>query len=182
MPGAQGPKTVKGAKSDPSYVSRLLLDCVPVFHKIITFCNTVDCRSEAALEVQRWTRARGECLPARWGGAKIIATPLGRTSCSVRVRQNNVGSLGRSPLCSVAGPPPTERRSPLPAPYISPLDRRPPPPPPPPATTESLPLHHQPPSSSAASPEQRGIFAPSRTSAPSRRSSLPPVAAWRSPK
>jgi len=36
MPGAQGPKTVKGAQSDPNYVSRLLLDCVPVFHKIIT--------------------------------------------------------------------------------------------------------------------------------------------------
>ena len=35
--GAQGPpKTVKGAQSDPNYVSRLLLDRVPVFHKIIT--------------------------------------------------------------------------------------------------------------------------------------------------
>jgi len=34
--GAQGPKTVKGAQGDPNYVSRLLLDCVPVFHKIIT--------------------------------------------------------------------------------------------------------------------------------------------------
>jgi len=38
MPGAQRPKTVKGAQSDPNYVSRLLLDCVPVFHKIITVC------------------------------------------------------------------------------------------------------------------------------------------------
>jgi len=36
MPGAQGPKMVKGAPSDPNYVSRLLLDCVPVFYKIIT--------------------------------------------------------------------------------------------------------------------------------------------------
>ena len=26
--GAQGPKTVNGAQSDPNYVSRLLLDCV----------------------------------------------------------------------------------------------------------------------------------------------------------
>ena len=26
--GGQGPKTVKGAQSDPNYVSRLLLDCV----------------------------------------------------------------------------------------------------------------------------------------------------------
>jgi len=34
--GALGPKTVNGAKSDTNYVSRLLLDCVPVFHKIIT--------------------------------------------------------------------------------------------------------------------------------------------------
>ena len=38
MPGGHGPKTVKGAQSDPNYVSRLLglLDRVPVFHKIIT--------------------------------------------------------------------------------------------------------------------------------------------------
>jgi len=34
--GAQGPKMVKAAQSHPNYVSRLLLDCVPVFHKIIT--------------------------------------------------------------------------------------------------------------------------------------------------
>ena len=34
--GGQEPKTVKGAQSDPNYVSRLLLDCVAVFHKIIT--------------------------------------------------------------------------------------------------------------------------------------------------
>ena len=32
----QRPKTVKGAQSDRNYVSRLLLDCVPVFHEIIT--------------------------------------------------------------------------------------------------------------------------------------------------
>ena len=31
-----GPKTVKGAQSDPNYVSSMLLDCEPVFHKIIT--------------------------------------------------------------------------------------------------------------------------------------------------
>ena len=36
MPGGQGPKTVKGAQSDPNYLSRLLLYCVPVFHKVIT--------------------------------------------------------------------------------------------------------------------------------------------------
>ena len=83
---AQWPKTVTGAQSDPNYVSRLLLDCVLVFHKIITpayllyrsagrslsiytdtFRNAVDCRFERALEVQRWTRARSECLP---GGGK----------------------------------------------------------------------------------------------------------------
>ena len=28
-----------------------------------TFCNAVDCRSELALELHRWTRARSECLP-----------------------------------------------------------------------------------------------------------------------
>jgi len=93
---------------DPDYVSRLLLDCVPVFRKIIipvyllyrsgpvdkcrcqcgdnvkvsllvwrtrytdTFCNAVDCRFELALKLQKWTRARSECLP----GPKIIVTPL----------------------------------------------------------------------------------------------------------
>jgi len=31
-----GAQTAKGAQSNPNYVSRLLLDCVPVFHKIIT--------------------------------------------------------------------------------------------------------------------------------------------------
>jgi len=106
--GAQGPKTVNGAQSDLNYASRLLLDCVPVFHKIITaayllfrsgpvaiyyseiysifygsghtvtsslltFCNTVDCRFELVLEVQRWTMARSECLA---GGPKIIVMPL----------------------------------------------------------------------------------------------------------
>ena len=30
------PKTVKGAQSEPNYVSRLLIDCVSVFHKIVT--------------------------------------------------------------------------------------------------------------------------------------------------
>ena len=34
--GLRGPKLVKGAQSDRNYVSRLLLDCVPVFHKIIS--------------------------------------------------------------------------------------------------------------------------------------------------
>ena len=64
MPGTKGPKTVKGAQSDPNYVSRLLLDCVglPVFHKIITpaFTFTLPFRTKL---VQRWTRARSECLP-----------------------------------------------------------------------------------------------------------------------
>ena len=35
-----------------------------------TFCNAV----ELALEVQRWTRARSECLPGE--GVKIIVTSL----------------------------------------------------------------------------------------------------------
>ena len=34
--GGPGPQNGKGVQSDPNYVSRLLLDCVPVFHKIIT--------------------------------------------------------------------------------------------------------------------------------------------------
>ena len=34
-----------------------------------TFCNAVDCRSELALEVQRWTRARSEFLLG--GGQKL---------------------------------------------------------------------------------------------------------------
>ena len=87
---AQGPKTVKGAQSDPNYVSRLLLDCVRVFHKIITPAYLL-CRSGpvaiyyseiyslccgyghtvtsslSTLFVSRWTRARSKCLP---GGGK----------------------------------------------------------------------------------------------------------------
>ena len=72
MPGAHGPKTVKGAQSDPNYVSRLL-DCVPVFHKIITpayfLYRSVDCRFELALEVQRWTWA-GPVANVCLGGGK----------------------------------------------------------------------------------------------------------------
>ena len=38
MPGAQGPKTVKRAQSDPNYVSRLLArsECLPVGGIIVT--------------------------------------------------------------------------------------------------------------------------------------------------
>ena len=54
---ARGPKTVKGAQSDPNYVSRLLLDCVPVFHRIIT---------PAYLGL---LSPRSECLPG--GGQKL---------------------------------------------------------------------------------------------------------------
>jgi len=38
MPGAQGPKTVKGAQSDPNYVSRLLSrsECLPWTKIIVT--------------------------------------------------------------------------------------------------------------------------------------------------
>jgi len=36
MPGSSGAQNGKGAENDPNYVSRPLLDCVPVFHKIIT--------------------------------------------------------------------------------------------------------------------------------------------------
>jgi len=37
-----------------------------------TFSNAVECRFELALEVQRWTRARSECLPG--GGDYSYAT------------------------------------------------------------------------------------------------------------
>ena len=74
--GAQGPKTVKGAQSDRNYVglSRLLLDCVPVFHKIITTAYLLYRSGPVAIYYsQRWTRARNsECLP----GAQKLVTPL----------------------------------------------------------------------------------------------------------
>ena len=38
-----------------------------------TYFTVPDCRFELALEVQRWTRARSECLPGR---PNIIDTPL----------------------------------------------------------------------------------------------------------
>ena len=52
--GAQGPKTVKrGPKvTDPNYVSRLL-DCVPVFHKIITPPTYFTVRSECSPGAQK---------------------------------------------------------------------------------------------------------------------------------
>jgi len=40
-----------------------------------TFCNAVNCRFELALEVQRWTRARSECLP---GGGKNYSYTTGK--------------------------------------------------------------------------------------------------------
>jgi len=58
MPGAQGPKTVNGALSDPNYVSRLLLDCVPVFHKIITPAYLLFRSGPVAIYY-----SRSECLP-----------------------------------------------------------------------------------------------------------------------
>jgi len=45
--GGQGPKTAKGAQSDPNYVSRLLLDSV--FHKIITFAHLLYCSGPVAI-------------------------------------------------------------------------------------------------------------------------------------
>jgi len=105
--GVTSPRQPPG---DPDYVSRLLLDCVPVFRKIIipvyllyrsgpvdkcicqcgdnvkvsllvwrtrytdTFWNAVDCRFELALKLQKWTRARSECLP----GAKNYSYATGQ--------------------------------------------------------------------------------------------------------
>ena len=82
MPGGQGPKTVKGAQSDPNYLSRLLLYCVPVFHKVITPAYIYFTVPDRSLFIPKfipysmvpviqwrhhwWTRARSECL--LWGG------------------------------------------------------------------------------------------------------------------
>ena len=54
--------------------------CANVVRYTDIFCNTVDCRFELALEVQRWTRASSECLP---GGQKIIVTPLELTTADL---------------------------------------------------------------------------------------------------
>jgi len=45
MPGAQGSKAVKGAQSDPNYISRLL----SVFHKIITPAYLLYCSGPVAI-------------------------------------------------------------------------------------------------------------------------------------
>jgi len=67
MPGAQGPKTVKWAYSDPNYGSRLLLDCVPVFHKIITPTYLLNLPSRTGRYLlfrnSEGELARSECLP-----------------------------------------------------------------------------------------------------------------------
>jgi len=77
MPGAQGPKTVKGPKMTRIIISRLLSDCVPVFHKIITPFLAGRYLLFRNLFLILWFRsysdviidviARSECLP---GGAK----------------------------------------------------------------------------------------------------------------
>jgi len=75
MPDGQGPKTVKGAQSDPNYVSRLLLDCVPVFHKCgslthFAMQSTVDLNWH-----QRFNGGLGSVANVCWG-PKIIVTPM----------------------------------------------------------------------------------------------------------
>ena len=60
-----------------AYVSRLLLDCVPVFHKIITAAYLL-CRSGSVAIYYPEVFAGG------WGeGAKIIVTPLSSWRTSV---------------------------------------------------------------------------------------------------
>jgi len=53
-----------------------------------TFCDAVDCRFEQALEVQRWTKARSECLPG--GGQKLQLRPRARTG--LRAEQADTGT------------------------------------------------------------------------------------------
>jgi len=83
--GGAGAQNGKGAQSDPNYVSRLLLDCVPVFHNIITPAYLLYLSGPVAIyayyseifSLILWFRsysdviidgiARSECLP---GGAK----------------------------------------------------------------------------------------------------------------
>ena len=60
QPRQRGPKTVKGAQSDPNYVSRLLLDCAGIFFT-------------KSSPLPTYFTVRSECLP---GGPKIIVTPL----------------------------------------------------------------------------------------------------------
>ena len=73
--GAQGPKVTRN-------MYRLCTGISQNHRYTDTFCYAVDCRLELALEVQRWARARSECLP---GCPKIIVTPLlvGRTTAVV---------------------------------------------------------------------------------------------------
>ena len=72
--GTQGPKTVKRAQSDRNYVSRLLLDCVPVFHKIITPAYLFYRFGPVAIYYsQRWTGAVANVCR---GGQKIIVMLL----------------------------------------------------------------------------------------------------------
>jgi len=69
---AQGPKTVKGAQSDPNNVSRLLLDCVPVFHKISP--------------LPTYFTVRSECLPGRGGGKKYSYATESRADDAAEAR------------------------------------------------------------------------------------------------
>jgi len=52
-----------------------------------TFCNAVDCLFELALEVQRWTRARSECLPGGGKNCSYATGPIGRRGVGVGAQQ-----------------------------------------------------------------------------------------------
>jgi len=74
--GGQWPKAVKGAQSDPNYVSRLLLDCVPVFHKTITSAYLL--YRSGPVAIYSFKGGQGPVANVCRGGAKIIVTPLVR--------------------------------------------------------------------------------------------------------
>jgi len=79
---------VKGAQSDPNYVSRLLLDCVPAFHKIIIPAYLLYRSGPVAIYYSEIYSlfygfshtVMSSLLQMFAGGPKITVTPLDRTS------------------------------------------------------------------------------------------------------
>ena len=55
--------------------------------------SSVGCRFELALEAQRWTRARSECLPGGWGKNYSYATERNHSSDNIIVRYDGVASV-----------------------------------------------------------------------------------------
>jgi len=88
--------TVKGAQSDPNYVSRLLLDCVPAFHKIITPAYVL-CRSGPVAiyysEIYSLFCGSGHTVTSSLTSSSVVNVCRGRKNFSYATAPNVLDAL-----------------------------------------------------------------------------------------